>query len=683
MSPSKALKDGSTSESSRSSGRRSDSSLTLAFPLRPGTEDSPAPSPGSGAGSGETEAAPAVPERIGPYRLLEVLGEGGMGTVYLAEQDEPLERRVALKLIRSGRFDRRLLRRFEGERQALARMSHPNIAQVYGAGTALASQPYIAMELVPGLPITEYCDRHRLSLAWRLELFAAVCDGVQHAHQKAILHRDLKPSNLLVMETEGGPVPKIIDFGLAKALDAPRPGKKLTGDHAVVGTAAYLSPEAIQTVTPTGERDVDTRADIYALGVVLYELLAGMRPFDGGGASIENLRRTLELEVPPPSVRVGSRPDAEQAELVRRRRLKKTSALRRALRGDLDTIVLKAMARDRSQRYGSAADLAADIRRFLAHEPLLAAPPTPLYRLRKAVRRHRAAVAAVTLIVLTLAGGFVARSLEARRANREAERASREAQAARQVADFLAGLFERSAGPAGAGDHRELTARQVLDRGARSIQQDLDDQPLLKARLMDTIGNVYRGLGAYAEAEPLLLESLDLRQRMLGPEDPDIAEALVSLATLYREKGDADQALPLLQRAVRIQEGAGEPLPLARCLLELASAERSLGRTARAEDLLRQVIALREEALGSEDVEIAAALDLLGNVYQDERRFDEAERTHLRALEIKTTSLGPAHPHVVQSLDNLADVYTEQGRSAEAEALRRRAAAIEKRRPQD
>jgi non-specific serine/threonine protein kinase/serine/threonine-protein kinase len=677
MSPSKARKDESTAESSRSSSRRSDSSLTLAFPLRIGSEESRPPSSGTGEAEG---APPAVPERIGPYRLLEVLGEGGMGTVYLAAQDEPLERRVALKLIRSGRFDRRLLRRFEAERQALARMSHPNIAQVYGAGTALASQPYIAMELVPGLPITEYCDRHRLPLAWRLELFAAVCDGVQHAHQKAILHRDLKPSNLLVMETEGGPVPKIIDFGLAKALDAPRPGKKLTGENAVVGTAAYLSPEAIQTVTPTGERDVDTRADVYALGVVLYELLAGMRPFDGGGASIENLRRTLELEVPPPSVRVDSRPAAEQAELARRRRLKKAPALRRALRGDLDTLVLKAMARDRSQRYGSAADLAADIRRFLAHEALLAAPPTPLYRLRKLVRRHRAAVAAVALIVLTLAGGFVARSLEAQRANREAERASREAQAARQVADFLAGLFERSAAPTGT--HRELTARQVLDRGAQSIREDLDDQPLLKARLMDTIGNVYRGLGAHAEAEPLLLESLDLRQRMLGPEDPGVAEALVSLAILYREKGDPDQALPLLQRAVRIQESQGETLPLARCLLELASTERSLGRTAKAEDLLQRVIALREEALGSEDVEIAAALDRLGNVYQDERRFDDAERTHLRSLEIKTRALGPVHPHVVQSLDNLADVYTEQGRSAEAEALRRRAAAIEKRRPQ-
>lgn len=336
---------------------RSDSSsgLTLAYPMRPGAEAS-RPDPRAG------EAA-AHPERVGLYQLLEVLGEGGMGTVYLAEQAVPPHRRVALKLIRPGKLDSTVLRRFEAERQALARMNHPYIAQVYEAGTGPCGQPYIAMELVTGLPIHDYCDRHRLTLARRLALFAAACKGVQHAHEKAVLHRDLKPSNILVTEGAEGPVPKIIDFGLAKPLDGRSPRRKLTGEHAIVGTAAYLSPEAIRL--DSAARDLDTRSDIYALGIVLYELLAGVRPFEGIGVNLEALRQALDQGLPRPSERLSQRDDGVQEELAERRGLT-AAGLRCVLRGELDAIVLKAMARDRSLRYASAAELAADVRRYLS-----------------------------------------------------------------------------------------------------------------------------------------------------------------------------------------------------------------------------------------------------------------------------------------------------------------------------
>lgn len=366
MSRQMALEDEPVSTSlSRSD---SSSSMTLAYPMRPGTEASggvPSADPADAADTADT--AVAHPERVGHYQLLEVLGEGGMGTVYLAEQTVPPHRRVALKLVRPGKLDATVLRRFEAEHQALERMSHPYIARVYEAGTGPGGQPYIAMELVAGLPIHEYCDRHRLSLERRLALFAAVCEGVRHAHEKAVLHRDLKPSNILVMEGAGGPVPKIIDFGLAKSLDARARGRKLTGEHSVVGTAAYLSPEAIRLDDTA--REVDARSDVYSLGVVLYELLAGLRPFERIGVDLDVLRRALEKGLPKPSERLRQRTQGEQRELARRRGLTATE-LRRVLDGDLDALVLKAIARDRSDRYASAADLAADVRRYLARKPL-------------------------------------------------------------------------------------------------------------------------------------------------------------------------------------------------------------------------------------------------------------------------------------------------------------------------
>jgi tetratricopeptide (TPR) repeat protein len=601
-------------------------------------------------------------DRIGPYRLLRLLGEGGFGTVYLAEQTEPLRRLVAIKLIRGGR-DRKLLRRFEVERQALARMSHPHVAQVFAAGNSPDGRPYIVLEYVPGPPITRFCDDRRLGLAERLEIFASVCDAVQHAHQKAMLHRDLKPSNILITESEGKPHPKIIDFGIAKALDHPL---ALTADHGVIGTIAYLSPEAIAQGS-----DLDTRADVYSLGVVLYELLAGGSPFRRT-SDLALMNRIVAGDVERPSAFfLDQAPEAREVTAARRRL--DVQALRRSLRGDLDAIVLKAMARERSERYASAAELAADVRRQLANEPVLAVPPGALYQTGKFARRHRAAVAAGLLAILALLGGFVATTLEARRANREAARANREAATAQQVAGFLASLFKES-DPVHQG--RDLTARQVLDRGADRIHSELSAQPLVRARLLTTIGTVYRTLSEYEKGESLLREALVIQRAQLPAGDPQIASTLLDLAALLREAGRAREIAPLVKEAIATYRATGDTKNLVPCLVELASYHHQQGEYAEAERHLLEGLALREQDFGPGHERVSAILNNLGNLYFDMEHLADAERVQKRALSIKERTLGPNHPYVAQSLNNLANVYLEQERLEEAEALHRRALAI-------
>ncbi len=506
-----------------------------------------------------------VAGRIGPYRILSTLGEGGMGTVYLAEQTEPIRRRVALKVIRFGSMGSDTVRRFEAERQALARMNHPNIAQAYEAGSTDDGQPYVVMEYVPGLPITDYCDRQRLTVEERLELFLAVCDGVHHLHQKGILHRDVKPSNVLVTEvraTEGDdrPVPKLIDFGIAKGLDQPLTDVTMLTGELLVGTPGYLSPEAVRASQAEGGLDVDIRSDVYSLGVLLYELLTGERPFATDEASfLEVIRRITEEEAPLASARLAALDAASRLERARARRFE-SPALGRRLKGDLDWILRRAMARERYRRYVSAAELAEDVRRHLRHEPVAAGPPGAGYRLRKFVRRHRSGVVSAVLITLALLGGIAARTLEAARANREAARASeevvrasREAKAARQVSDFLVGLFEISdPHQASAGT---MTAREILDRGAERLRgQELEDQPLLQARLMDTIGSVYGKLGLHEPAVELLAEALEIRRDHLGEDHPDLLRTLEDHALFLRQKGRGQEAATLEARAETARE---------------------------------------------------------------------------------------------------------------------------------
>ncbi|MBA3891200.1 MAG: serine/threonine protein kinase, partial [Gemmatimonadaceae bacterium] len=381
-------------------------------------------------------------ERIGPYRILQVLGEGGMGIVYEAEETDSVRRRVALKVVRDRHASKEVLARFEVERQALAVMNHPAIAKVFAAGTTPDGQPYFAMELVRGLPFTQYCDEHRLSVRERLELFIAVCHGVQHAHQKGVIHRDIKPSNILVTEADGVPEPRIIDFGIAKAL-----GQQLTDltlitqfGHAV-GTAAYMSPEQAES----NGADIDTRSDVYSLGVLMYEMLVGELPSDPGTMGLHAYLARLmarETDPPTPSDRIGS--TSLDPTIVAKARSTDLPRLQRDLRGDLDWIVMKAMDPDRNRRYVTANALAVDLQRYLSNEPITARPPTAMYRLGKLVRRNRIATIGAALGLVAILAGAAFSTVGMVRARRAEHVAAQEAAAARQVTDFLINIFNIS-----------------------------------------------------------------------------------------------------------------------------------------------------------------------------------------------------------------------------------------------
>ncbi len=624
-------------------------------------------------------------EQIGPYRLLSILGEGGMGSVYLAEQIEPLRRQVALKLIRPSGIDPHAVHRFEAERQALARMNHPNVAQVYEAGDTDLGQPYIAMEYVPGMSITRYCNQHQLTVGQRLELFISVCDGIQHAHQKGIIHRDIKPGNILVTavaEESGRPVAKVIDFGIAKGMGEPLTGagQALTGDR-VLGTPAYLSPEAFEV----GDRgaDLDTRSDVYALGIVLYELLVGELPYGSRKESfLVAMRRAASEEPPAPSVRFGKL-DRTAQEAQANERGTSPAGLKRKLRGDLDWIVLKAIAKKRSDRYVSAAELAEDIGRYRRNEPAVAGPPSRLYHTAKFVRRHRLAVTAATLLVVALSAGITARTLEAERANREAARANREAEAARQygaeadgVVRFLTELFDVS--DLGESRGRTVTAQELLERGAGKVRQEFRSQPLARARLMDTLGVVYRKLGLYEEAEPFLADSLALRQQLLGDGHVDVASSLAHLATLFWQQGRYADAEPLAERALRIREQVlGDEHPdVATSLDDLALIYRRQARYEQAEALFRRALAVREKVLGAEHRDVAVTLNGLGILYWNQGRHDAAVPLLERALQIWEKTLGADHLETAATVNNLAGVFRDQRRFGEAEALYQRALEI-------
>lgn len=605
-------------------------------------------------------------EKIGPYEVIELLGEGGMGAVYLAQQHEPFERRVAVKVMRSQANDRSL-QRFESERRALARMSHPNVAQVYEAGSTQRGRPYIVMEHVPGLPIVRYCDENKLNVNQRLELFTAVCDGIQHAHEKGIIHRDIKPSNILVTEDGGRPIPKVIDFGIARAVDTPLTGETMTRD--LVGTPSYISPEALELTH--GKIDLDTRSDVYCLGILLYELLTGELPFGSDGDDfVQMYRRMVSDEVTPPCVRFRSL-DAETRQEHAAARRTTPAALERRLRGDVGWIVVKAMARQRQERYGSAADLGEDVRRERRDIPLIAAPPGRIYRFKKLVQRHKVAAGATVLVFLALIGGFVARTLEAQRANREAEAAKQARQEADEVLSFLVGLFEVADPTAGAG--ADVTAREILEKGADRIHEELAGQPLAQARLMETIAEVYRHLGLYDEADPLSQEALKTRQGLLPKGHPDIATSLVQVATLRWRQGRFGEAEPMAREALQLREAIDareqsveSALAVAEALDRVALILRRLGRYDEAQPYVEQAIDITEKTQGPDSMEMANRLNTLAILFWNRDQLEEAEDLFRRALGVRET-LGEEHPEFTANLNNLAGVLRDLGRHAEAE----------------
>ncbi len=626
-------------------GQSSTTPLPETDPLPPTEAHGQAYSP-----SATESTTPAeVPQQIGPYRILELLGQGGMGTVYLAQQEEPLHRQVALKIIRAQVVSEEQRARFAAEEKALARMSHPHVAQVFDAGTTDHGEPYFVMERVPGDSIVRFCNEHRLTIPKRLELFLAVCEGVEHAHQKGIIHRDLKPSNILVAEVEGRPMPKIIDFGVAKAIDQPAASEQALTHYGMVGTPGYWSPESV-----TGSKDHDTRTDVYSLGLTLFELLVGVLPFPPGRDSLIGLlEKIAKQDSPLLTERFATVDSATQQKIAEHRQTTPTQ-LRRALQGDLTWIVARAVNRQKDRRYPSASALSSDVLRHLENRPIEAGPPRNLDRFRKLVRRHRSAAAASVLVLASLVSGFAARTLEARRANQEAARANREAAHAQRVSKFLIELFEINEPGNGRGD--QITARELLDRGAEKLRREVDHEPLTRAALMHTVGSVYNSLGLPSQGEPFVTEALELRQQILPANDPEVIDNLDTLIVLLVEEGRFAEAKIHARELIEIEQqrlGPNDP-KLATSLNRFAIVLHNLGEFEESVRWQEQSIDLLEATDATDLEAYHTGLNHLGTLYLDMGRNAEAVQTLQQCLEVRQRVLGADADRVAQTLNNLA-----------------------------
>ena len=677
--------------------------------------------------SREVEAGVVI---AGRYTLVERLGEGGMGEVWVAKQTEPVKRNVAVKLIKSGMDSRGVVQRFEQERQALALMDHPNIAKVFDGGLTEYRRPFFVMELVNGLSLTKFCDEAKLDIRDRLKIFVDVCQAVQHAHQKGVVHRDLKPLNILVTLFDGKPVPKVIDFGVAKAI-----GGKLTDESfstqfgAVVGTLEYMAPEQ----SGFSATDVDTRADIYSLGVILYELLTGLRPIDSKrlrrAAFDETIRMIREEEPSRPSTRLST--DESRASLAALRQIE-PGRLTKLLRGDLDCVVMKCLEKQRDRRYETADGLARDVRRFLADEMVEARPPSAAYRLRKFVWRNKHSVVAAALVFLAILGGVAGTAwglLRAERARVQADLDRRTAEikekTAVQLTDYLVRTFQSAdpigldaAGFHGPGDRsEERTARRMLDRGAEIVREYLDDQPLVRASLLDAMGNSYRNLAVWDVAHDRLREAHDLRRLHLGDDHADTVTSLQSLAHLARDRGDYVEADRIYRDVIARREKSytADNLLVAETKAYLAwmtfyrplsseGPQFDQARLAEAERLLVDVLKVREARLPKNHRDIGYTLaslasvkisqpkqelvalaylsraaeifqtndkdTLLGNVVvelmkaeldRNSGRFDKAEAGYVKVLNLLRRHLGNRHPLVMLQMGNLAGLYRKKG----------------------
>lgn len=613
--------------------------------------------------------------RIDRYTIEARLGEGGMGAVYLATQTEPFNREVALKVVKPGMGSRAVIQRFEAERQALALMEHPGIARVFDAGTTSAGLPYFVMEHVEGRPITAFADEHVLAVRDRLLLFERVCLAVQHAHQKGLIHRDLKPSNVLVTLVDGVPQPKVIDFGIAKAitgheLEPDADGGALTREHEFIGTPQYMAPEQ----AAGGGRDIDTRADVYALGVILYELLSGHTPFDparlASAGHAELIRVITDEEPPRPSELL--RRDQARAAAIARSRATEPERLSRVLADDLDWIVLRSMEKDRDRRYPAVSALAAEIGRFLRHEPLEAGPPTTGYRLAKFARRHRAAITAGGMVAGALILGLVLAVVGLVEARRQQQIAASNLADAETITGFLTGILEQ-ADPARLG--RNVTVAAVLDRAAASLDTSFAGRPLIEARVRHTVGDTYLRLGRYDAAERHARRALVLAREHLPTSDPRRLRAALALGNALVRLDRREEARLIIDEALGLASVV-EPVA-GRDTLRVLKLDGDLaelsGDLVRAESISRRVVEGRRSALGSSDPETLIAVNDLANVLMEQGRVDEAQQLYDETLRVRRESLGPDHPDTISSINNLAEVYLTRREPERAEALYREA----------
>jgi serine/threonine protein kinase/tetratricopeptide (TPR) repeat protein len=654
-------------------------------------------------------------DRIGHYKLLQQIGEGGCGVVYLAQQEAPVRRQVAFKIIKLGMDTRNVIARFEAERQALALMDHPNIAKVLDAGATAAGRPFFVMELVRGVKITEYCDANQISTRQRLELFVQVCQAIQHAHQKGVIHRDIKPSNILVTLRDGAPVPKVIDFGIAKATTDQLLTDKtvFTEYRQFLGTPVYMSPEQAEM----SELGIDTRSDIYSLGILLYELLTGTTPFETRDllrAGLDEMRRVIrEREPMRPSTRLSTMLAGQLGATARQRRTE-PPRLVSLVRGDLDWIVMMALEKDRARRYETANGLAMDVLRHLQNEPVVARPPTPGYRFRKLVRRNKLVCAATAAVAGALCLGLglstwllfkeraarqraVAAELQARQARTNEAAQRRQADEARALearlrqqaqtnehkaqieadkSKELARLYKRmlqGVRPSKALGRDTTMVREMLEQAVSQTAKELTNQPEVTVEIRLRLADTYDELGLYAQEEALARECLELARAKIGQENQSVADSLLFLGSAKIHFGQLEEAEQVIRQglAIRRKLHGDEHEEVAWALNSLACVLHEEGKLSEAETAQCDALMLLSKLAGSEDEVVTMYLNNLGSILSDQGKYDEAESMYREALTRYRKLFGNQHPDVANTLANLGIVLMERGELAEAETLLR------------